>query len=143
MAKEKLEPRQLKELARTTDRNELRELEKDKDKLKEVAKHVDKKYMEKVAIAVARQHKIAKDSADEPSGEAVRRRCTSICELSVHHSGEVFALVNCGKGTCSSCPPGLGNLIVKNWCAYHSVSSDRQAIVFHLVFGGTLGPFLV
>jgi hypothetical protein len=81
--------------------------------------------------------------ADQLAGEHVRAKCGGKCQLVLHYDGEVWALTDCGDGTCPTCPPGLGNLIVRHWCAYVSVPSQRAAIVLHLVFGGVLGPFLV
>jgi hypothetical protein len=143
MAKERLDQKQLKELAKTKDPQQLKELSKDQKQLKEVAKYVEEKDMQKVAEAICSHHKTEKASSEGKSGEQVRARCAGMCELSIRHSGEIFALVDCGRGTCPTCPPGLGNLIVRNWCAYHSVSSDKQAIILHLAFGGQVGPFLV
>ena len=81
--------------------------------------------------------------AEPAGGEDVRARCGAKCDLILNFDGEVFALTDCGDGTCPTCPPGLGNLIVKNWCAYVSVPSQRAAIVLHLAFGARIGPFLV
>jgi hypothetical protein len=78
------------------------------------------------------------------SSEEVRSQCLQKgCSVSVEVSGETFALTGCGDGTCPSCPPGLGNILVRHWCAYTGVASGRAAIVLHLAFGATLGPFLV
>lgn len=85
-------------------------------------------------------------SASDPSqmsGDEVRARCATKCDLYLDYDGEVFALTDCGDGTCPTCPPGFGNLIVRNWCAYRGVSTHRDAIVLHLAFGATLGPFIV
>lgn len=65
------------------------------------------------------------------------------CSLYVQYSNELFVLTDCGRGSCPSCPANLGNLIVKNWCAYTGISTGRKAIILHLAFGSSLGPFLV
>jgi hypothetical protein len=75
-------------------------------------------------------------------GEAVRARCIPLgCPLSTSCAGEVMALTDCGTGTCPTCPPGLGNLIVRSWCTYTGISSGRQGIILNLAFGGQIGPF--
>jgi hypothetical protein len=87
-------------------------------------------------------------SASDPQamvGEDVRAECVPKgCDIDVTvEDGETFALVGCGDGTCPTCPPGLGNLFVRHWCAYVGVASQRTAIVLILAFGGKLGPFVV
>jgi hypothetical protein len=86
-------------------------------------------------------------SASDPaemSGAEVRARCTPKgCDLYHTIDGEVYALTNCGDGTCPTCPPGLGNLVVRAWCAYTGVSSGNAAIMLILLFGAKLGPFRV
>jgi len=111
---------------------------------------------ESLAAAIASYHGISSgygsDTVDTSSsdpqamaGGDVRAKCgPKGCDFSVtSEDGEVFALVDCGDGTCPTCPPGLGNLVVKQWCAYVGVSSQRSAIVLILVFGAKLGPFIV
>src|SRR5262249_61553027 len=78
----------------------------------------------------------------ELAGEEVRAKCRAKCDLVIQYLGEDFAVVDCGDGSCPTCPPGLQNLIVHHWCAYVS-PSQKSAIVLHLAFGGTWGPFLV
>ena len=87
---------------------------------------------------------LAAGDPEQMSAEDVRAECgPKGCDLSVTVGGEVFALVGCGDGTCPTCPPGMGNLIVRHWCAYVGVASQRSAIVLILAFGARLGPFLV
>jgi hypothetical protein len=119
-----------------------------------LADQVDQNEAQSLAAAVAAGNDISSgfgsdtlmlevSDPSQMSGEDVRSQCGSKCDLSEAVDGEVFALVGCGDGTCPSCPAGLGNLIVKHWCAYVGVSSHRSAIVLHLLFGAKLGPFLV
>lgn len=117
---------------------------------------VDSAEAQSLAAAIAAYHGISSgfgaDSLDttasdaqEMAGEPIRAECgPKGCDFAVtSDDGEVFALVGCGDGTCPTCPPGLGNLIVRHWCAYVGVTSQRSAIVLILVFGGKWGPFLV
>ena len=74
------------------------------------------------------------------AGEAVRARCGPAgmgCELVINCGNTDCAVTDCGTGTCPTCPPGLGNLIVKYWCAY-SCLDGTSAIVLHLAFGGRM-----
>jgi hypothetical protein len=87
---------------------------------------------------------VAVSDPEQMSGEPIRAECgPKGCDFSVTVDGEVFALVGCGDGTCPTCPPGLGNLIVRHWCAYVGLTSQRSAIVLILLFGAKLGPFVV
>ncbi len=75
-------------------------------------------------------------------GEEVRARCIPLgCPLSTMCGGQIMALTNCGTGTCRTCPPGLGNLVVRSWCEYTSLTGSSSAVILNLVFGGQVGPF--
>lgn len=74
----------------------------------------------------------------------IRARCSPKgCDPFVTIEGETFGLNGCGDGTCPTCPPGMGNLIVRAWCSYEGVETHRAAVVLILVFGAKWGPFLV
>jgi hypothetical protein len=79
-------------------------------------------------------------SAEPLAGEEVRARCGPSgmgCQLVISCGRTDCAVTDCGRGTCPTCPPGLGNLIVRHWCTY-SCLDGTNAIVLHLAFGGRM-----
>jgi hypothetical protein len=77
---------------------------------------------------------------DALGGEEARTRCGPTgmgCTLLLNCGAASCAVADCGTGTCPTCPPGLGNLIVKHWCRYNCLDGTN-AIVLHLAFGGTM-----
>jgi hypothetical protein len=118
----------------------------------ELVAQLDEAEAQSLAEAIAGYHggfgvqslDLAVSDVEQMAGEEVRARCgPKGCDLVVTLDGEVFGLVGCGDGTCPTCPPGLGNLIVRHWCAYVGVTSQRAALTLFLMFGYKLGPFLV
>jgi hypothetical protein len=79
-------------------------------------------------------------SSEPLAGEEVRARCGPTgmgCQLVISCGSTHCAVTDCGRGTCPTCPPGLGNLIVRHWCTY-SCLDGTNAIVLHLAFGGRM-----
>lgn len=65
-------------------------------------------------------------------GAKVRARCGPGglgCDLTINCGDKVCALTDCGKGSCSWCPPGLGNLIIKGWCAYSCLPTGTAFVL--------------
>ena len=69
----------------------------------------------------------------------IRRRCGQLglgCPLSATcDDGTQMFLTDCGRGPCPYCPPGLDELLVRAYCVYSSVSSNRWGIILILAFG--------
>jgi hypothetical protein len=83
------------------------------------------------------------DPFTEPlAGEEVRARCGPggmSCPLVINCYGQPCAVADCGTGTCPTCPPGFGNLLVRNWCSYNCLGGG-QAFIIRTIFGGQFGP---